>query len=137
MSGVLRVLSVEPPEDIVNTPKNTVATVKNIAAMMTTTNRSIVRLPEQFLPAPRWILARVFRAPPGAKLYAAVHTRRSLGGANSRETLICCTAISQGGGLNAHLSTQVHIFQRNSACATLKTFVALRNKSKQCRKSVW
>jgi hypothetical protein len=25
-----------------------VATVKNIAAMMTTTNRSIVRLPEQF-----------------------------------------------------------------------------------------
>ncbi len=27
MSGVLRVLSAEPPEDIVNTPKNTVATV--------------------------------------------------------------------------------------------------------------
>jgi hypothetical protein len=31
----------------------------------------------------------------------------------------------------------MHIFQRNSAYATLKTFVALRNKSKQCRKSVW
>src|ERR1700736_3310772 len=67
MSGVLRVLSVEPPPDIVNTPKNTVATVKSIAAMMTTTNRSIVRLPEQFLPAPHWILARVFRAPLTAK----------------------------------------------------------------------
>jgi hypothetical protein len=52
MSGVLRVLSVEPPADIVNKPKNTVATVKSIAAMMTITNRSIVRLPEQCLPAP-------------------------------------------------------------------------------------
>jgi hypothetical protein len=29
----------------VNTPNNTVATVKSIAAMMTTINRSIVRLP--------------------------------------------------------------------------------------------
>jgi hypothetical protein len=136
MRGVLRVLSVEPPEDIVNTPKNTVATVKNIAAMMTTTNRSIVRLPEQFLPAPRWILARVFRAPPAVKLSAAVHTKRPLG-ANPEEKPICCVAISLGGGIDAHLLTQVHIFQRNSACATLKTFVALRNKSKQCRKSVW
>src|SRR5260370_36862768 len=75
MSGVLRVLSVEPPPDIVNTPKNTVATVKSIAAMMTTTNRSIVRLPEQFLPAPHWILARVVAAPCAAKWHAAVHTK--------------------------------------------------------------
>src|SRR5260221_8537892 len=130
MSGVLRALSVEPPEDIVNTPKNTVATVKNIAAMMTTTNRSIGRLPEQFLPAPRWILARVFRAPPDAKLYAAVHTARPLG-ANAKEKLICCVATSLGGSIDAHLLTQVHIFQPNSACATLKTFAALRKKLKQ------
>jgi hypothetical protein len=136
MSGVLRVLFAEPPEDIVNTPKNTVATVKNIAAMMTTTNRSIVRLPEQFLPAPRRILARAFPAPPGAKLYAAVHIT-SRWAPTQREKLICCVAISLGGSIDAHLLTQVHIFQRNSAYATLKTFAALRKKLKQCRKSVW
>jgi hypothetical protein len=31
----------------------------------------------------------------------------------------------------------MHIFQRNSACATLNTALALRNKLMQCRKSVW
>jgi hypothetical protein len=65
-----------------------------------------------------------------------VHTKRSPGGRNTMETLICCVAISLGGGIGAPLLTQVHIFQRNSACATLKPFVALRNKSKQRRKSV-
>src|SRR5258708_21581444 len=105
MSGVLRVLSVEPPPDIVNTPKNTVATVKSIAAMMTTTNRSIVRLPEQFLPAPRSILARVFRAPLAAKLDAAVHTKRRWA---PIQGLICCVPIAPGAKINpdAHLPTQ-------------------------------
>jgi hypothetical protein len=92
MSGVLRVLFVEPPPDIVNKPKNTVATVKSIAAMMTTTNKSIVRLPEQFLPAPHWILARVIWSAALRKLYAAAHTQATLG-ADSREKLICCAAI--------------------------------------------
>src|SRR4029077_1478181 len=80
MSGVLSVLSVEPPPDIVNTPKNTVATVASIAAMMTTTNRSIVRLPEQVLPAPHRILARGFRAPLTAKTVCrSAHTSLDAG----------------------------------------------------------
>jgi hypothetical protein len=58
-------------------------------------------------------------------------------GANAKEKPICCVAIALGGSIDAHLLTQVHIFQRNSACATLKTFAALRKKLKQCRKSVW
>jgi hypothetical protein len=48
MSGVLKLLSVEPPPDIVNTPKNIVATVTSIVTMMTTVNRSMIRLPEFF-----------------------------------------------------------------------------------------
>jgi hypothetical protein len=56
--------------------------------------------------------------------------------ANSKEKLICCVAIPPGAGTDAHLPTQMHIFQRNSACATLKTFLAQRNKLRQCRKSV-
>src|SRR6267154_1951344 len=117
MSGVLRVLSVEPPPDIVNTPKNTVATVKSIAAMMTTTNRSIVRLPEQFLPAPHWILARVFRAPLAAKSYAAVHTRRR---ALIKEGLICCVAIARGGknDADAHLPTQQCLCDTQDVCGS-------------------
>src|SRR5882672_12535923 len=96
MSGVLRVLSVDPPPDIVNTPKNTVATVKSIAAMMTTTNKSIVRLPEQFLPAPHWILARVVASAVASKIYAAVH-KRAVGGTEFKRNLICCVAITLEG----------------------------------------
>jgi hypothetical protein len=58
-----------------------------------------------------------------------VHTKRPLG-ANSKEKLICCVAIPLGAGIDPHLPTQMHIFQRNSACATLKTFLAQRNKLK-------
>jgi hypothetical protein len=101
MSGVLRVLFVEPPADIVNKPKNTVATVKNIAAMMTTTKRSIVRLPEQFCQRRLQYYHALFQAPQAANGHAAAHTT----------------------------SAVMHIFQRNSACATLNTAVALRNKS--------
>jgi hypothetical protein len=129
MSGVLRVLAVEPPEDIVNKPKNTVPTVKSIAAMMTTTNRSIVRLPEQFLPAPYLILARLVSSAACGELHAAVHTKW-LFGADSRGTPICCTAIPPERQLDAHLPTQ------QCLCHT-ECGVALRNKLKQCRKSVW
>jgi hypothetical protein len=100
MSGVLRALSVDPPADIVNTPKNTVATVKSIAAMMTTTNRSIVRLPGQLLSAPHSILARVVSSAACGENFMPQCTRETL----------------------------MHIFQRNSACATLNAAVALRNK---------
>src|ERR1700732_71841 len=99
MSGVLRVLSVEPPPDIVNTPKNTVATVKSMAAMMTTTNRSIVRLPEQFLPAPHWILARVFRAPLWCETVCRSAHKKRLGA--DFKGLICCVAIARGAKIDA------------------------------------
>jgi hypothetical protein len=93
MSGVLRVLFVEPPPDIVNKPKNTVATVKSIAAMMTTTNKSIVRLPEQFFASAALNISTRHLEHRVGKLYAAVHTQTTLG-ADSREKLICCAAIS-------------------------------------------
>jgi hypothetical protein len=58
-------------------------------------------------------------------------------GRSLKGKLVCCVAIPRGAGIDAHLSTQMHIFQRNSAYATLKTFLAQRNKLRQCRKSVW
>src|ERR1700675_4526301 len=118
MSGVLRALPVELPADIVNTPKNTVATVKSIAAMMTTTNRSIVRLPEQFLPAPHRILARGFRAPLTAKTVCRSAHTKPLDA--DFKGLICCVAIARGAKIDAgaHLPTQQCLCDTQDACGS-------------------